>query len=379
MQRKHCNKKILIVGALPPPYHGVTIFNQNLLNSKIKELFEIIHLDTSDRRNLDNLGRFDLTNIYLALKNIFQLIILLLSQKPKIVYLSVAQNKAFLRDGLFIIVARLFSQSKIVVHSHGIFKDFYNSTNFFMKSYIDFTLRYVDTFIVLGTCLKYTVKRWAKDDDIEIVPNGIDFDCDINGKFKPKPILTVSYMSNLFKKKGIIDFLEAAKMVIDKFSNVNFKIAGSWWRQEPEVKDYALSFIQDDKLNGKIEFSGFITGEEKKRFLLNTDIFVFPTHYDTFGIVILEAMAAGCAVVATKVGAIPEIVVDGETGILVEKQNPQALAKAIIYLIENPDIREKMALAGRRRYEKFYTLDKNIEGMIGVFKKVFKSEEVIKH
>ncbi|MCM8831633.1 MAG: glycosyltransferase family 4 protein [Candidatus Omnitrophica bacterium] len=367
------NKKILIICSLPPPFHGMTIFNYNLLNSKIKNLFKIIHLDTSDRRNFDNLGKLDFINVYLGLKNIFQLIFLLLKERPEIVYLNIAQNKAYLRDGLFIIITKLFSKSKIVVHNHGIFKDFYDSTNLFMRSFIDFTLRGVDTFIVLGNCLKYTVQKWSKY--TEVVPNGVDFNCSINSKFKPKKTLTVSYMGMFFKKKGIIDLLEAAKIVCDKILDVRFKFAGLWWRQEEDVKDYALRFIQNNNLSDKIEFLGFLLGKEKEKFLLDTDIFVLPTYYDAFGIVLIEAMAAGCPVISTRVGAIPEIVIEGETGILVKKHNPKALADAIIYLIENPDIREKMGRAGRKRYEECYTLDKNIEGMIRVFNKVLLNDK----
>lgn len=53
-------KKIIFIRAIPPPYHGVTIFNEKILNSKLCDVFDISHLDTSDHRSLDNLGKFDL-------------------------------------------------------------------------------------------------------------------------------------------------------------------------------------------------------------------------------------------------------------------------------------------------------------------------------
>ena len=69
-----CEKnKIVLIGSIPPPFHGSSIYFNNLLNSKIRDEFEISHLDISDHRDLDNLSKLDLTNVRLALKNILSL------------------------------------------------------------------------------------------------------------------------------------------------------------------------------------------------------------------------------------------------------------------------------------------------------------------
>lgn len=208
--------KILIIAAVPPPHHGVTIFNYNLLNSRLSDYYEIIHLDVSDKRSLSNLGRLDFINIYLGFKNLFQLVFLLLKEQPEAVYLGIAQNKAYLRDGLFIILSKIFSRAKIIAHNHGLFKPYYESANFFMKAFIDFSLAQVNTYIVLANSLEYSVKKWAKN--IEVVPNGIDFNPDLSQKFNSQRKITISYMSNFSKSKGIIDALIAAKIILKKAS-----------------------------------------------------------------------------------------------------------------------------------------------------------------
>jgi glycosyltransferase involved in cell wall biosynthesis len=114
-------------------------------------------------------------------------------------------------------------------------------------------------------------------------------------------------------------------------------------------------------------------GEQKELYLLDTDIFVLPSWSEGFPLVILEAMAAGCPVISTRVGAIPEVVLDGVTGILVEKQNPQQLAQAMITLIENPDLRRQMGQAGRKRFEEHFTFDRCIDRMIAVFNNAVKA------
>jgi glycosyltransferase involved in cell wall biosynthesis len=85
-------------------------------------------------------------------------------------------------------------------------------------------------------------------------------------------------------------------------------------------------------------------------------------------------MAAGCPVISTRdVGAIPDVVKDGITGMLVEKKNPDQIAAAICRLVESPDLRERMGKAGKERYEKYYTMERNINQMIAVFRSVLQS------
>lgn len=368
---------LTFIGALPPPYHGVTVFNERLLNSRIADICELYHLDISDKRNLDNLGKVDLQNTYLALKNLWDLIKLCFSKKPDLVYLPIAQNIAYLRDGMFIVVARFLGKGKIIIHLHGsYFREYYNNTNWFMKQFIDFTMKKVDTAIVLGSCLRYIFDDWVKD--IQVVPNGTPFNRNLDDRFKRnRNTVTISYFSNLTESKGVFDTIKAARIVTNKYAKARFKFAGPWRRQQLETKKSVFRFIRKNNLENRIEFMGRILGDKKEKFLIDTDIFVFPTwyKYEAHPIVIIEAMAAGCPVISTQnVGAISETVIDGKTGILVEKRNPKAIAEAIIRLIESPELRVRMGMAGRKRYEQYYTQEKNIENMIRVFKKALGEE-----
>ncbi|MBE3092235.1 MAG: glycosyltransferase family 4 protein [Actinobacteria bacterium] len=361
-------KKILIISTLPPPFHGVTIYNEMLLNSKISNFFSIHHLDISDKRSLDNLGKIDITNVFLSFKNFFSLIKLLFKTKPDLVYLSISQNIAFLRDGIFIIISKFFSKSKVIVHLHGSnFKDYYNRSNFILKKFVDYTLARVDSAIVYSYLLKHIFDKWINN--IEVVPIGTTFKPDISNRNNRE--ITIGYLGNLIQSKGIEDFVKAANIILKKHRNIKFKIGGSWLKQEEKIKNGLLHFIKENKIINNIEFLGFIPNDDKEKFFLTTDIFVFPSWNEGQPLVILEAMAAGCPVISIKdVGAIPDTIIDGETGILVEKQNPEEIAKAIIYLIENPDIREKMGSMARKRFEENYTIDKNIDNMIKVFNKI---------
>jgi len=370
-------KKIILTGSIPPPYHGSSIYFRNLLNSAIKDEFEISNLDISDHRDLDNLSRLDLTNVKLALKNIAALRTMLGKVKPDLVYIPVASNfLPYLRDGLFILTAAYFSKAKIVIHLHegNYFRnEFYDNAFFPVKYFIRKSLSKVDTAIVLSEKLKFVFKGLVKN--TEVCHNGIKFV--IGDKNYQKNTLSeninVSFLGNLFESKGVLDVLKAAEIVLDKHSKVKFRFAGSWSAKEGNTKEKAFQIINKKGLADHVEFAGVLTGESKVEFLNQTDIFVFPSWYkhEGFPLVIIEAMAASCPVISVKdTGAINDIVIEGKTGILIDKKRPDQIAEAVIKLINDPEVRTALGKSGKERYEKFYTLESSINKMISVFNNV---------
>lgn len=373
-------KKILIIGSLPPPYHGCNVFIENLLRSDLRRRFDLIHLDTSDRRNLENISRFDVTNVGLAFQHSFRLLAVCVKRRPELAHLSISQNTlGYLRDGLFIILITVFSRSKIIIHLHGsYFKEFYESTHWIMRRFVDATMRRVSRAIVLGERLKPIFYRWLPDSRIDVVPNGSPLLPYLNGKFDRdnRRALRVIYLGNLFKFKGVLDIINAAAIVLRKHPNTEFLFAGSWGRdpvynQTPEnMRAECYARIQQIGMPDCFEFVGELNGRALEKFLVEGDIFVFPSIVEGMPLVILEAMAAGNPVISTQdVGAIPELIQHGETGILVEKQNPEVLANTIISLIENPSLRQRLGRAARQRFEEFYTTAKSIDNLALVFEK----------
>ena len=108
---------------------------------------------------------------------------------------------------------------------------------------------------------------------------------------------------------------------------------------------------------------GLYDRNEKENFFLGTDIFVFPSNREAFPLVNLEAMASGCAVISTNEGAIPELVVDGITGHLVEKNDHENLAFLLSELICDPDKFINFGNNGRKRVIDNFTLDHNVNGL----------------
>ena len=186
---------------------------------------------------------------------------------------------------------------------------------------------------------------------VEIIPDGVDRIPQINvsRKGSMSRVLFVGHCSPI---KGIKYLLEAIWLL--KISNIALDLVGDL---ESNI-EYTARLKEMTRIWGisdKIIFHGFVPRERIINFYTEADIFVLPSLWEGFGIVLLEAMAFELPVVATKVGAIPELVKDGVNGLLVPPANSRALAEAIAALIQNPGLRKKLGKNGRAIYNKSLT------------------------
>jgi len=186
------------------------------------------------------------------------------------------------------------------------------------------------------------------------IPNGID------PLGPPDPSITraslglgggiplIGTVARLDEQKGVDLLIEATHIIINKGVRMGLLIVG-----DGPMRDELILRARRKGLAEEIRFVGFQRNVQDYLSLL--DIFVLPSRWEGFGISIVEAMAAGLPVVAAGVGGIPEIVEDGRTGFLIERDNIHALADRILYLLKNPSAREEMGERGRERYTSLYT------------------------
>lgn len=162
--------------------------------------------------------------------------------------------------------------------------------------------------------------------------------------FGDKMGITIGYIGRLVDGKGLEDLLSAIKNLKSQISISNFRVLiyGSG-PLETKLKKMA----EDLKISDKIEWRGFVSYNKIPEALAQMDIFVYPSWHEGFGRSIMEALAMEKAVVATRVGGIPDLIKNSENGFLVEPHNSETLAQKIKELIENKELREKFGKAGR--------------------------------
>ena len=212
----------------------------------------------------------------------------------------------------------------------------------------------------------------------ETVYNGVDlarFDSEIDGgrirselklRKDAKLIGTIGHFAPL---KGYEELLGAVSEVLRAGFNVKLAMVGECiYPHSKGYKEKLLSLVDSTGLKDKVIFTGF--REDIPELLASFDLFVLPSRSEGFGRVNLEAMAMGKPVISTNVGGIPEVVVDGVTGILVPPGNSKALSHAIMRLLNNPPLRESMGREGRRRVEEHFTLQVHVQKIEMIYRDI---------
>ncbi|MBI4525310.1 MAG: glycosyltransferase family 4 protein [Deltaproteobacteria bacterium] len=234
----------------------------------------------------------------------------------------------------------------------------------FQRGMVRFWGRAVDHYIAISSSVfDRLASLGIEEKKITMLHNGIDLGYfsdhkrglgDHSAAEKGNDSVVVGMTGQMLENKGHWDFLEAARLVHQDHLNVRFVIGGK--PTEPylsRLRDYTIKHHVDER----ITFSGW--EPDVRRFYSTIDVLVLPSrHEEGFGLVTAEAMAMGLPVIATRSGGAGEVVEDGKTGILVEKQNPQELAEAIRCLVKSPDRRVSMGKAGRQRVEECFDLSK---------------------
>lgn len=367
-------KSILFIGAVPPPYHGVSVANAILLNSKLMEKYIVIHIDNAKKKNIKEIGEKSIRNYWLNLIVIGEIIWKLLSTKIDIVYIQLSQNKlGFLRDYIYILAAKIF-RKKILYHLHGgYFKKFYEESGSILKYFIKFSLKNCSGVIVLGQSLIHIFKDLVPGDRIFVVENGISQHVIDKNKFKDRyetHNIKVIYLGTLVESKGVLDILHAIPLIVEKCNNVEFIFVGSW--QNIEEKNRALTYIRSQGIEGYVNFLGNKTGLEKEEILNNAHIFVLPTYYIFEGqpLVLIEAMASGLPIITTNQGCITEMIEDGYNGFIVKQRDINQIADKIIQFVENKDLCIQMGENNIKKYYDKYTAEHFCERFIRVVERI---------
>lgn len=150
-------------------------------------------------------------------------------------------------------------------------------------------------------------------------------------------------------QKGMDMFIHAARIVKDKFTEVKFLIVG-----DGPLRGDMEAQIQGLELTGDVVFTGWKTNVAD--YIEVMDIFCLPSRWEAMPLVLLEVMAMGKAIVATKVGGVPEVVIDNEGGLLAPPEAPYDIAFNIERLLHEPSVRERMGVYNRNRVEKVFGL-----------------------
>jgi glycosyltransferase involved in cell wall biosynthesis len=343
--------RLVVIGPLPPPYHGVTVSTTLVLENRLlRDRFEVEHLDTSDHRENANVGTWDLRNIRLAIASVAALYTRL-KGPTGIVYLPLSQNApGFVRDALLIHIARMRGW-KVAVHLRGSdFRTFYRERGSLFRRWIRAAMSQVDSVAVMGTGLRWVFGGLVPPERIFVVPNGTPDPRNNGTEPRPEPD-SVLFLSNLRRRKGVSEAVEAALIVLERHPAARFRFVGEWESDELARQLKARTAEVADR----VEFLPPVTGAAKDQLLSSSSIVLFPpVEPEGHPRVVLEALAAGVPIVTTNRGAIAETV-DERSGFVLEEPAPDQLADCLLRLLADPTLRQQMGEAARTRYLEDFT------------------------
>jgi glycosyltransferase involved in cell wall biosynthesis len=275
--------------------------------------------------------------------------------RPDIVHIKSSSGVNFAESAIYVLISRALRRRALLQIHSGEFGHWYARGRTVSRWAIRCSLRAASEIIVLSTYWRDLLAQWVPDARIHVVPNGVRVP-----QIRPTSTsfrygLRVLTLATLGSHKGHFDILSAAKLLRDEA--VCFLLAGpdqtSGFGEGQEVRRRAAEL----RVEANVRFLGPVSSQEKWNLLADADIFLLPSRAEGMPNSVLEAMAAGLPVIATPVGALPEMLGYGCGGVLVSVGDFEGIARAVLDLGGDPGRREKMGNWNRSRVRAMYSFE----------------------
>lgn len=364
---------LVVIGASPPPVHGVVIMTGQLLAALGKLNACAGHLDISDPRPIATLGRLDVRNVTLGLRHAWQLDRMLArSRNAPGVHISVSQSTwGFVRDAIFVGVVRLRRRWLYLQLHGGALAEFHQRSSLPMRLLIRAVLRQAHQVWVLTPTLRTQFDGLVPEDRVHCIPNVVDDPLAgiapaSSDKMGDAAALRILHLSNLLPEKGCFDLLAALRALGSESATWEVRLVGS---ASPTVEQRLRQEIAALEAQGaaRVRLLGELTGREKSEQYGWANVFAFPAvGQEGQPLVLLEALGGGVPIVTTSQTGIGDTVADDEEGLLIDPGDTHALATALTRLSREPELRRRLAAGARMRYESSYRPERLVRDLARV-------------
>jgi glycosyltransferase involved in cell wall biosynthesis len=308
-------------------------------------------------------------------------------QKPHVVYISFGRGRrSFQRDSLFLETV-LKNHISVVAHYHGgdmpILMEQLKKNNLNkIITKVENIFKKIGKVIVLSKDLANDFQGIVSTDKIKVIPNcfrippGFQLPLTRSISEKKGERKDILFLSNVNPEKGFFESLKCIGILKSRGYNVHFTFVGSFISDNEysarDLKRQMDRFIEEYKITDIVEIKGPLYGTQKWNEYIKADIFVLPTYYKTEGLPmsIIEAMAAGCAIVTTPYRGIVDLLDDGVEGLYIRQRDAKDLADKIELLLRDSAKLNQMKNAAQKRALRDFTEDKYVASILRVIKEI---------
>jgi glycosyltransferase involved in cell wall biosynthesis len=266
---------------------------------------------------------------------------------------------------------RIAGHAKLVMTRHVLFP---------LKSVQKYSLNNVSKVIAVSSAVESNLQKTFPTEKIVTIPNGIDVESWANVDRKKLSeefrfenniafdAFVIGAVGELKHLKGQQDLILAAQIVAKKFPETHFIVVGKDHKYDKSFRRELKRLVKTFGLENRFTWFDWI--EDTKPLLSSFDVFVSPSHSESFGLAILEAMASGCAVVSTETEGAKEIIVPDKSGLLSAIKNPVKLAETICELLGDEEKRIELSVNAKKRAAENFGIDRMISETEKVYREL---------
>lgn len=339
---------VIVVGPLPPAIGGIASITATLYDA-FRSREDVVFVESTKHRG-STLRRWTR-----PMRVIAKLLSACVRFGPARVLMFSSSWGSFWEKMCWTAICRLYRSPVTIVMVSGDFPLFYSSLRPSVRRLATVLMSNVDTLATQSPSWMTYYRAIFPRANVVTVAAGVDTDFfvppyGIRTDSEPVRILYVGW---LIEDKGVLDLLAAVELVHRRGVTFRCRLVGPTFGRDA----FFVARIDELGLSGTVEIAGVAPSAEALRNEYQAaDIFVLPSHFEGLPVALQEALASGLPCVGTEVGGVPDILDHGSCGVLVEAQNPEALADALAKLVEDAPRRHELGRLARERAERNYTL-----------------------
>lgn len=294
----------------------------------------------------------------------------LMRKEADLVHIHLSERGSTFRKAILTLIALLF-RKPVVMHAHGSeFPDFFLKLPESIKQGLIWIFRKCTLFIVLSESWKnfYINSLGLEAGKVLVLPNPVKLPSQVPYR-KGSPKVSFVFFGRIGQRKGVFDLIRAfAALHFEQKAGSRLTLAG-----DGEVEQ-ARKLVESLDLTNQVTVLDWLGPDQRDALLSKADVFVLPSYNEGLPMALLEAMAWGLPVITTPVGGIPELITQGQNGLLVNPGNIQELSGSIEALIENETLRLSLGSAARASVLSF-DIENYCSSLVSSYRSILLSKE----